>query len=162
MRAKKKWLKAFAWLLAIAFIGLMGNRILTRIIEKKAGEALKTVSTEIRTDFSSIDVNLFNAAVSVHNLHVFVPAGGGHQHSFSCADISLRGINLLKLVGSKELVISTVSVGPCRITLDQFLLHKKDSVKAILKRLHVPFKKIRISEIKFKKITAWLGSGNAA
>ena len=83
MEKKGKWLKVLACMLAIVFIVFIGNYILTSVVQKKVGEALKNLSTKIHTDFSSIDVNLFKGTVSINNLHLLlVPVTGQHQHSF--------------------------------------------------------------------------------
>ena len=162
MEKKGKWLKVLACMLAIVFIVFIGNYILTSVVQKKVGEALKNLSTKIHTDFSSIDVNLFKATVSINNLHLLlVPVTGQHQHSFYCSDVSLTGINFFKMLGSKELVIKRVSIGPSKIVLDEFLLNKNDSTEAVLHHLNMAFKKITFIKIQFEKITTWLQSGGA-
>ncbi|MGN6531252.1 MAG: hypothetical protein ACTHK0_05825 [Ginsengibacter sp.] len=157
MEKKKKWLKVLASLLAITFIVLICSHILTSVIQKQVGEALKTLSPKIHTKFSSVHVDLFNGSVSVSNLHLFlVPATDPHQHSFYCSEISLTGINFFKLIGNQQLVIKTVSIKRSKIVLDEFLLHKNDSTKAVLNRLNIPFEKITIVRIKFESTNMWL------
>lgn len=159
MEKKKKWLKVLVSLVALAFIFLMGAHILTSIIEKKIGNTLKNLSPKIHTEFSSVDVDLFNAKVSISDLHLFLaPVTGRRQHTFYCSNVSLTGIDFFKILGSKQLVVKTVSIGPSKIVLDQFLFNKNDSTKAVFEHLNIPFKKITIDRIKFEKINTWFQS----
>ena len=103
MEKKKKWLKVFVSLLALAFIILTGIHILTSIIERKIGDTLKNLSPKIYTQFSSVDVDLFNAKVSISDLHLsLAPVTGHHQHSFYCSNVGLAGINFFKIIRGKE------------------------------------------------------------
>lgn len=159
MEKRKKWLKVLVSLLALVFIFLTGAHILTSIIEKKIGNRLKNLSPKIHTQFSSVDVDLFNATVSISDLHLFlVPVAGPHQHSFYCSQVGLTGINLFKIIKGQQLVVKTVSIGPSKIILDQSLFNKNDSTKAVLGHLNIPFKKIAIDRIQFEKMDTWLQS----
>ena len=161
MEKKKKWLKVFVSLLALAFIILTGIHILTSIIEKKIGDTLKNLSPKIDTQFSSVDVDLFNAKVSISDLHLsLAPVTGHHQHSFYSSNVGLAGINFFKIIRGKQLAVKTVSIGLSKIVLDQFLFDKNDSAKAVLGHLNIPFKKITIDRIKFEKMNTWLQSGS--
>ena len=161
MEKKKKWLKVFVSLLALAFIILTGIHILTSIIERKIGDTLKNLSPKIYTQFSSVDVDLFNAKVSISDLHLsLAPVTGHHQHSFYSSNVGLAGINFFKIIRGKQLAVKTVSIGLSKIVLDQFLFDKNDSAKAVLGHLNIPFKKITIDRIKVEKMTTWLQSGS--
>jgi hypothetical protein len=162
MKENTKWNKWLILPLSIILIGLIimaGNSILTSVIEKKMGQALRHLSPKIHADYASIHANLFKSSAFINNLDIdFIPYSKTpqHRHSLHFNNVTLTGINFFKVIFSSALSIKNVSFNKAEIKLDPFLLDKKDSAQAITDSLYVPFRNVAIANLGFREINVWL------
>ena len=143
---------------------MAGNSILTSVIQKKMGQALRQLSPKVRVDYVSIHANLFSSSASIHDLDIhFVPYRNTpqYQHSLHFNNVTLTGINFFKVIFSNTLSIKNISFNKAEIKLDPFLLDKKDSGQAITDSLHVPFKNFEIANLEFREINVRLHTPSA-
>jgi len=154
-----KWLILPFSIILVVFVLVVGNSILTSIIQKKIGQAIRQLSPKADVHYVSIHANLFSSSASIDDLDIhFIPyrTAPQYQHSLHFNNVSLTGINFFKVILSNTLSIRNVSFNKAQVNLDAFLLDKKDSGQSLTSDLHVPFKNLAIDKLQFSEINVWL------
>jgi len=159
-----KWLILPFSIILVVLILVAGNSILTSVIQKKIGQAIRQLSPKADVDYVSIHANLFSSSASIDDLDIhFIPYRNTpqYQHALHFNNVSLTGIHFFKIIFSNTLSIRNVSFNKAQIKLDPVLLDKKDSAQSITSDLHVPFKNLAIDNLRFREINVWLHAAGA-
>ena len=164
MRRRKTLIKILLWTIGILAIFIVaGNIILKSVVEKKIRISLQQFQPYVQAGFSKAHVNLFAGAVQLDSLYVMYDPELRQQHvhtlNFSLASIS--GIHFFKLVTSKDFAAGALQLKNANITIDRYLLNKKDSLPTdMLKHIDIPFHKIFLSSIELNDVTVFQKHNN--
>jgi hypothetical protein len=158
--AGRKWKRIIIFIVAISLIVLIVPPVLNKIAESKVKEQLEKLAPLATVKYSSIYTDLFASSLSINDLSVkFQPdSSNSNHHSFYFSKVDFTGMNFLKALVSKELLIDELKLEKGAVLFDQFLLDKKDSaVYELMSRM--PFKEISINHLETDETNVWTHSG---
>ena len=125
------------------------------LIEKKINNELKKLEPELAVSYSSVHLELFDAAVRFDNLDIrFIPdpQDTGHRHTVHFQQVRLSGIHFFSLIKGRNFEAEKLSLGPSNIAIDRVLLDKNKSLPAeLLSRLDLSFRQISIGRIELEE-----------
>jgi hypothetical protein len=150
-------IKALVIISGISVVLVIGYFILNAIVNKKIKNALKELPSSFQLSYSSLHASIINSSLVIDDLVVkYMPEENSkHQHDLSVSRISFRGIHFLKLLSSKKLIIQSINLDNGKISLDHFLLDKKNQAP----EMHPPFESILIDELKLTDINTIVHTG---
>ena len=148
----------------IALILLAGNIILNRVIQNVVRKHLAQLSPVAKVNFSSINANILASSLSIKNLSIqFRPDSTDtvHQHLFNFPSVEFIGFHFLSTLFNQNLTINTVKLEQGDITLDRYLLDKKDSLNYDFAQL-MQFTDLAIGHVNIAETKVWLhGEGES-
>jgi hypothetical protein len=150
---KRTWIKIFISACLLVFIVIIANVILKSVVEKKITTSLQQFQPYIKAGFYKAHVNLLDASVQLDSLFILYDPELKNQHihqvRFSVA--SIQGIKFFKLVTAKKFSAGSLELSNANITIDHYLLDKKDSLPPVFfEKIDMPFKDIFFGTIEMR------------
>lgn len=148
-------------ILATCLVLLATSLILDSLIRKKIREQLTTLSASISIKFSRLHVRLLSGTVSFDSLEIDLMPDSDHpqnRHVLNFRQASIENISFTKFLLQKKITARNLLLEDGSLYLDDLLLRKDDSLKAIVGKIKWPFKSLSINNIELKSAKAFLHS----
>ncbi|MEX6690952.1 hypothetical protein QTN47_25815 [Danxiaibacter flavus] len=154
----RKWRMVIFFVAGITFILLIAQPVLNAIVESKVKENLQKLFPVANVSYLSLEADFFSSTLSIKNLSIRLqPDTGDHyrQHVFSFSKADFTGIDFLKVVFNKKLVINKLQLEKGDIKLDPSLFDKTNLLQHELSA-RMPFKNISVDHFEISEGNLWL------
>ncbi len=159
-RLRSFWRKLTYCLVGLIVLVFAGNIVLNRFIEQKIKTQLAQFSPYANIHIASAHANLFRLSLSLKELYIqYYPdtTDKQHAHIIQFKDAELSGINFIKVLFTKKIGISTVTLSSGTVTLNSMLLYKNLPQPDLFATM--PFSNIDIGHINVTKGSVFLSAG---
>lgn len=150
---RRKWKIIIFIIAGILSIVAIAPLFINQIIEHNIKQKLEQLAPFVTVRFSSVHADLLNSSIAINDLSVkFQPdlSDSSHYHLINYSKVAFTGVNFIAVVRRNELAINKTILSNGEITLDPFLLSKKDSLPPDL-LTRVSFKNVSMNHLETRE-----------